>query len=213
MATATYTKTGAKASTAATLPKEVFSVEVTNHELLKVAYNAYLDNARTNNAVTKLRGQVRGGGRKPWKQKGTGRARAGSIRSPLWKGGGVTFGPSGNENYSTKISKSAKRTATKQALTLANKDGNISVIETFECKDGKTAPTVALLKKIGANRRTLIVVSEKDELVDRATRNVTDVKAVQAKYMNVYDIMNAHHIIISEKSIDIITEWLSGGKK
>jgi len=212
MATATYTKTGTKATTDAKLPKEVFSLEVENHELLKIAYNAYLDNSRSNNARTKLRGEVRGGGRKPWRQKGTGRARAGSIRSPLWRGGGITFGPSGNENYSKKISKGAKRTAIKQALSLANKAGNVSVIETFETK-GKTADTVELLKKLGAKRRTLIVVSEKDDLVDRATRNIQQVKAVQAKYLNVFDVVNAHHIIISKKSLEIIETWLSGGSK
>ena len=212
MPVATYTKSGAKASTAAKLDKNVFEVKVESHELLKVAYNAYLDNGRTNNATTKLRGEVRGGGRKPWRQKGTGRARAGSIRSPLWRGGGVTFGPTGNENYSKKLSKGAKRTATKQALSLANQGGAVSVIETFECKDGKVKPTVDLLKKIGAERRTLIVVSEKDELVDRATRNITNVKAVQAQYLNVFDIMNADNIIISKKSLDIISEWLGGDK-
>jgi large subunit ribosomal protein L4 len=92
MAVSTYTKAGAKATTAAKLDKAVFAVEVTNHELLKQAYVAYLSNAREASAVTKTRGLVRGGGRKPWKQKGTGRARFGSSRNPIWRGGGITFG-------------------------------------------------------------------------------------------------------------------------
>ena len=212
MAVATYTKSGSKATTAATLNKAVFGLEVESHELLKVAYNSYLDNGRTNNAVTKLRGEVRGGGKKPWKQKGTGRARAGSIRSPLWRGGGITFGPSGNENYSKRLSKKAKKTAIKQALSLASKADKVAVIETFECKDGKVKPTVALLGKLGADRKTLIVVSEKDALVDRATRNIANVKAVQAKYLNVFDVMNADKIVISKKALAIIDEWLGGDK-
>lgn len=213
MATATYTKAGAKASTAATLPKEVFSVEVTNHELLKTAYNAYLDNARTNNATTKLRGEVSGGGRKPWKQKGTGRARVGSIRSPLWKGGGVTFGPTGNENYTTKISKSAKRTATKQALSLSSKDGNVAVIEAFDPKEGKTKAAVELLAKLGASRRTLVVVAEKTDNQIRSTDNIPKVKLVGAKYLNVYDIMNADMIVFEKAALDIVKNWLVGGDK
>ena len=212
MATATYTKSGTKATTPAKLNKDIFELKVESHELLKIAYNAYLDNRRTNNAVTKLRGEVSGGGKKPWRQKGTGRARVCSIRSPLWRGGGITFGPTGAENYSKRISKTAKRTAIKQALSLANERGAVSVIETFECKDGKVKPTIDLLKKIGADRRTLIVVSEKDELVDRATRNIPSVKAVQAKYLNVYDVMNADHVILSKKALEIVDEWLGGSK-
>ena len=88
-----------------TLPKSVFAVEVPNHELLKLAYDAYLANNRLASATTKQRGEVRGGGKKPWRQKGTGRARFGSIRNPIWRGGGIVFGPRGNENYTKKISK------------------------------------------------------------------------------------------------------------
>ena len=82
-----------------TLPKDVFAVDVPNHELLKLAYDSYLANARLASATTKQRGEVRGGGKKPWKQKGTGRARFGSTRNPIWRGGGIVFGPRGNENY------------------------------------------------------------------------------------------------------------------
>ena len=95
MAVATYTKAGAKATTAAKLDKAVFGVDVANHELLKAAYVAYMANGRDNLAIVKTRGLVRGGGKKPWKQKGTGRARFGSTRNPIWRGGGVVFGPTG----------------------------------------------------------------------------------------------------------------------
>ena len=208
MSTNTYTKTGTKATTAAKLDKAVFEVEIKNHELIKQAYVTYLANGRENLAVTKTRGLVSGGGKKPWKQKGTGRARFGSSRVPIWRGGGITFGPTGQENYTQKLNTKAKRQAIRQALSMANTDGRISVIETFESKDGLVKPTAALLKKIGAERRTLIVVANKDELVERATRNLTDVKAVQAAYVNVFDVVNAHHIIIEKKALDIISDWL-----
>lgn len=210
MAVATYTKSGSKASAPAKLDKAVFDVEIKNHELVKQAYQTYLANGRENLSKTLRRGEVRGGGKKPWKQKGTGRARFGSIRVPIWRGGGITFGPLGEENYSKKITKSAKQTAIRQALTL-NQD-NIIVIETFECKEGKVSDTAKLLKKIGANGNVLLAVSQKDELVERATRNLPNVKAVNAKYLNVYDIMNADTIVISKKGLDIVHEWL-GVKK
>lgn len=210
MPVATYTKSGAKATTPAKLDKSVFDVEVKNHQLLKDAYLAYLANGRPNLAVAKKRGEVSGGGRKPWRQKGTGRARFGSSRNPIWTGGGVAFGPTGNENYSRKLNTSSKRTALRQALSLANKEGRIRVIETFSCPDGKVKPTLDLLKKIDATKSTLIVVSEKDALVERATRNLPEVKAVQAKYLNVFDLMNADTIVISKKAVDIVHEWLGG---
>src|ERR1700746_1524972 len=129
MAVATYTKSGTKATTAAKLDKAVFGVMPTNHVLLKEAYVAYLANGRDNLAVTKTRGLVSGGGKKPWRQKGTGRARFGSSRNPIWRGGGIAFGPTGNENYSRKISVSAKKQALRQALSLAAHEDRIKVIE------------------------------------------------------------------------------------
>jgi len=208
MAVQTFTASGAKATTAAKLSKDVFGVEVKNHQLVKQAYETYLANGRENLAVTKTRGLVRGGGKKPWKQKGTGRARFGSTRNPIWRGGGIVFGPTGEENYSKKLPVAAKRVALRQALSLANEAGKIVVIETFECKDGKVSETAKLLKKLGAERNTLIVVSEKDALVERATNNLQNVKAVNATYLNVFDIMNAHHIVLSKKALVAIEEWL-----
>lgn len=212
MAVATYTKTGTKATTAAKLDKTVFGLEVTNHELLKQAYVAYLSNGRGNDAQTLKRGEVSGGGKKPWKQKGTGRARFGSTRNPIWRGGGIAFGPTGDENYTKKLPTNAKRTAIRQALSLASTSGKLAIIETFECKEGKIAETVKLLDKIGAKGNILLVVSDKDALVERATSNLQKLKAVQAMYLNVFDILNADTIIVSQKSLDLIHEWL-GGKK
>jgi large subunit ribosomal protein L4 len=211
MSVATYTKSGTKATTPAKLDKSVFAVEVPNHDLLKSAYVAYLSNGRIGSANVKTRGLVRGGGRKPWKQKGTGRARFGSSRNPIWRGGGIVFGPTGNENYTHNMHTKAKRQALRQALTLNEK--NIIVIETFECKDGKVADTTKLLNKIGATGYVLLVVSQKDSLVDRATRNMPSVKAVQANYLNVYDILNADKLVISKKALDMIHEWLGENSK
>jgi large subunit ribosomal protein L4 len=206
MAVATYTKTGNKATTPAKLDKSVFGVEANNHESVKAAYDAYLANGRPNLAVAKTRGLVRGGGRKPHRQKGTGRARAGSRRSPLWTGGGITFGPTGQENYSKRLNVKAKRLAIRQALSM--KADNIKVIETFECKDGKVAPVVKLLNKIEAKGNVLLVVSVKDQLVNQATRNIANVKATDARYLNVHDILNADNIVMSQKALAIVSEWL-----
>ncbi len=211
MPVATFTKTGNKATTSAKLDKNVFGVEVTNHDLIHQAYVAYLANGRDNLAVTKTRGEVRGGGKKPWAQKGTGRARFGSIRVPIWRGGGITFGPTGNENYGKKLNINAKRQAIRQALSLAADANKISVVETFDCKDGTVKPTIKLLEKIGAKGNVLIVVSRKDDLVERATKNIRNVIAVHAPYLNVYDLLNADSIVISQKSLGIISDWL--GKK
>lgn len=196
--------------TTTTLSKDVFAVEVPNHELLKLAYDSYLANSRGANATTLRRGEVRGGGKKPWKQKGTGRARFGSTRNPIWRGGGIVFGPLGNENYTKKVSKTAKRVAIRQALTLANSAKKISVIDTFACPNGKTKETLKLLadNKVSSESRTLLVVSIKDDLVRRATNNLQNVKAVQANYINVYDVLNADHILISKAALPMIESWL-----
>lgn len=213
MSVATFTKAGAKATSATTLQKDIFAVEVTSHDLLQQAYLTYQSNGRTVNAKTKTRGEVSGGGRKPWKQKGTGRARFGSIRVPIWRGGGITFGPTGTENFTKKLPVSAKKNALRQALSLANKSNKISVIETFECKNGKVAETKKLLDKIGAKGQILMVVSVKDEMVVRATNNLENLKVVQATYLNVFDIMNADTIVISQKSLDLIVDWLKPAAK
>ena len=208
MSVATFTSTGTKSTTPAKLDKNVFDVEVKNHELLKQAYVTYLANGRTGAAKTKKRGEVSGGGKKPWRQKGTGRARFGSSRNPIWRGGGIAFGPTGDENYTKVLSTRSKRLALKQALSLAAKDGKISVIETFECKDGKVAPTIKLLDKMGLTGNVLMVVSVKDSLVERATRNLSNVYAIQANYLTVFDILNADHMVISKKSLEIVNKWL-----
>lgn len=194
-----------KAATTA-LPKEVFAVEVPNHELLKLAYDSFLANNRLASAHTKQRGEVRGGGKKPWKQKGTGRARFGSTRNPIWRGGGIVFGPSGNENYTKKISTTSKRVAVKQALTLAEQAGKISVDEVKTT--GKTKEIADYLAAKKLTRKVLIVVDEKTDALLRATANIQNVLVVRSTYLSVYHILNADHIVIASKAIESIKNWL-----
>lgn len=201
-------KTTATKPATVTLPKEVFAVEVNNHDLVKRAYEAYLANGRENHAVTKTRGLVSGGGKKPWQQKGTGRARVGSSRTPIWRGGGITFGPTGHENYTKTLSTAQKRQAIRQALTLSNISKNVLVTE-FSSKEGKVKDTLNFISKNKLSRRILIVVDTKDVMIDRATRNVQNVKAVQAMYLNVFDILNADHIVMTKKSVEIVKDWLT----
>lgn len=200
-------KTTAKAPAASSkLPKEVFGVEVSNHELLKLAYDSYLANARLASATTKQRGEVRGGGKKPWRQKGTGRARFGSSRNPIWRGGGIVFGPRGNENYTKKISKTAKRVAVRQALTLANEAKKI-VIEDIKTT-GKTSEVAKFLSDNKYERRVLVVVDEKSPELMRATNNIQNVLVVRAMYLNVYHILNADTIVMSPAALPVLTAWL-----
>jgi len=196
----------AKTQAKTTLPKEVFAVDVNNHELLKLAYDAYLANARTSAARTKTRGEVSGGGKKPWRQKGTGRARFGSTRNPIWRGGGIVFGPRGNENYSKKLSTQAKRQAVKQALTLADKAGKINVLDVKTT--GKTAEVVKFLSDNKFDRKTLIVVDEKTPAIIRATNNLQNVLLISTKYLSVYHILNADHIVLSAASVPTLKSWL-----
>lgn len=210
MAVATYTKSGTKATTAAKLDKAVFGTTPTNHELLKLAYTAYLANGRENNAVVKTRGLVRGGGKKPWKQKGTGRARFGSTRNPIWRSGGIVFGPTGNENYTKTVNVKAKRLAIRQALTLAADDNKLIVIEDLSAK--KTTDLAKTLAKIGATGRVLIALEHRTDDLDRAGRNLADAKVTQATYLNVFDIMNADHLVVTEAALKAITAWLGGTK-
>ena len=201
------TKAVAKAPvTTSELPKEVFGVDVNNHELLKLAYDAYLANSRTSAASTKTRGEVRGGGKKPWKQKGTGRARFGSSRNPIWRGGGIVFGPRGNENYSKRITTQSKRVAVKQALTLADQAGKINVIDVKTT--GKTSEIVKFLADNKFERKTLIVVDTKTPAIIRSTNNVQSVLLVSTKYLSVYHILNADHIVLSTESIPTLKSWL-----
>lgn len=193
----------------AALPKSVFEVDVPNHELLKLAYDAFLANSRQASATTKTRGEVRGGGKKPWKQKGTGRARFGSTRNPIWRHGGIVFGPRGNENYSKKLSKTSKHVALRQALTLANQDKKILVSDIKTT--GKTTEVAKFLaaKKCSEKDRVLLVVDEKTPELMRATNNLANALLVRAQYLSVYYILNADKIVITPAAVKAVESWLA----
>lgn len=196
----------------ATLPKSVFAVEVPNHQLLKLAYDAFLANGRQASATTLQRGEVRGGGKKPWKQKGTGRARFGSSRNPIWRGGGIVFGPRGNENYKLKLSKTAKLVAVRQALTLADQAKKIIVADVKTT--GKTAEIAKFFEdqKFHKDAKVLIVVDEKTPAIMRATNNIENALLVRANYLSVYYILNADKIVISPAAVKAVEAWLGGAK-
>ena len=209
MAIQTFTKAGVKSTSPAKLDKSVFGVAIANHDLLKQAYVAYLANGRGNNAKTKSRGEVSGGGKKPWRQKGTGRARFGSSRNPIWRGGGIAFGPTGNENYSHDLSTRQKRQAVRQALTMAaGSDNKLVIIEDIIIKDAKTATAAAFFKKIGVQGSTLVVVDAKSDELSRSVSNLTDIKLVDARYLTVYDILNATTVVITTAALSRMSAWL-----
>ena len=197
----------------ATLDKDIFGLAVENHELVKLAYDAYLANSRSSHAKTLKRGEVRGGGKKPWKQKGTGRARFGSTRNPIWRHGGVAFGRTGEENFTKKISRSSKLLAVRQALSMKNADKAVMVLPAETKVDGKTKTAAKILKDLKLEGKyVLAVVSEKTPEVLRSTNNLADVKVVRSTYLNVFDIMNADVIVFSEAGHKATVKWLKGDK-
>jgi large subunit ribosomal protein L4 len=191
------------------LSKDVFGIEVTNHELLKLAYDSQLAARREASAVTKRRGEVRGGGKKPWKQKGTGRARFGSSRNPIWRGGGIVFGPLGVENYTKTISTSSKRVALRQALSLASKAKKITITDVKTT--GKTREIADFLKKnkLEETRRVLMVVDDKTPELTRATKNVPSVMLVRATYLSVVHILDADMIVMTPAAVKAVETWLA----
>jgi large subunit ribosomal protein L4 len=194
------------------LNKEIYSLEVKNHELLKQAYDTYLANSRSSHAKTLKRGEVSGGGKKPWKQKGTGRARFGSTRNPIWRHGGVAFGRTGEENFSKKVAKNSKKLAVRQALSLKKADKAIFVSD-FKVT-GKTKDFVKILEDLKLeNKAVLAVVNEKTDELLRSTDNLMNVKLVRATYLNVFDIMNADAIIFDNAGLKAAETWLLGEAK
>jgi large subunit ribosomal protein L4 len=202
-----YSKTGAKHETAVKLDAAIFGLEA-NHDLVGQAYRTYLANGRSAQASTLKRGAVQGGGKKPWRQKGTGRARVGSIRVPNWRGGGVVFGPTGSENYTLSLNVRMKRLAIRQALSLRAAANDIVILDEFTSTDGKVKSTVELLGKLNLTGKILLAVDAKTDLLERATRNLAGLKVVSAKYLNVYEIMNADKIALTQAALDIVNDWL-----
>ena len=198
----------------ATLNKDIFGLTVENHELVKLAYDAYLANSRSSHAKTLKRGEVRGGGKKPWKQKGTGRARFGSTRNPIWRHGGVAFGRTGEENFTKKMAKSSKRLAVRQVLSMKNAEKAVFVLDKEVQLTGKTKDAVKVLKDMKLeDKNVLAVAAEKTPEVLRSTNNLPNVKLVRATYLNVFDIMNADAIVFSEAALKATENWLIGEEK
>lgn len=199
----------------ATLNKDIFGLKVENHELVKLAYDAYLANSRSSHAKTLKRGEVRGGGKKPWRQKGTGRARFGSTRNPIWRHGGVAFGRTGNENFTKKISKQAKRQAICQALSMKNAEKAVIALDKpVTGITGKTKDAVKLMKEYKLeDKNVLAVVKEKTPEILRSSNNLPNVKVVRATYLNVFDIMNADAIVIGQSAMKELESWLTGKEK
>ena len=198
----------------ATLNKDIFGLDVENHELVKLAYDAYLANSRSSHAKTLKRGEVRGGGKKPWRQKGTGRARFGSTRNPIWRHGGVAFGRTGEENFTKKLAKNSKRLAVRQALSMKNADKAVFVLDKEVKLTGKTKDAVKVLKDMKLDgKNVLAVAAEKTPEVLRSTNNLPNVKLVRATYLNVFDIMNADAIVFSEAALKATENWLIGEEK
>ena len=196
------------------LNKDIFGLIVENHELVKLAYDTYLANSRSSHAKTLKRGEVRGGGKKPWKQKGTGRARFGSTRNPIWRHGGVAFGRTGNENFTKKIARSSKQLAIRQALSMKNADKEVFVLDKDVKLTGKTKDAVKVLKDMKLEgKNVLAVANEKTPEVLRSTNNLPNVKLVRATYLNVFDIMNADAIVFSEEALKSVEKWLIGEEK
>ena len=191
------------------LNKDIFNLEVENHELLKLTYDAYLANSRSSHAKTLKRGEVSGGGKKPWKQKGTGRARFGSTRNPIWRHGGVAFGRTGEENFTKKVSKSAKKLAIRQALSLKNAEKAVLVLDPKYKLTGKTKDGAKILKYLKLEDKfVLAVVAEKTPEILCSTNNLENVKLVRATYLNTFDILNADAIIFGQKALESAEAWL-----
>jgi len=187
------------------LDASVFGVEVNNQAMFD-AVQVYLSNRRQGTAKTKVRHEVSGGGKKPWRQKGTGRARAGSSRSPIWVGGGTVFGPDGKQNHKLSQNKSEHALALRSALTLKAKEGLV-VCENFDVEP-KTKAGVEALKALKAGKKVLLVVNEINEKVSFATRNIQGLKVVEPSNVSVYDLLDVNTLIATADSIKAVEEEL-----
>ena len=184
----------------------IFGVEI-NQDLMHKVVVSQLANRRQGTVATKNRAMVRGGGRKPWRQKGTGRARQGSIRSPQWVGGGVVFGPTPRD-FSYRLPKKARRAALKSALSAKVQAGTLLCL-TLVVEQPKTKTMVAILNALGVDRKPLVVTSEWDRNVELSTRNIPGAVVAKSQGLNVYDILNANKMVITKDAILKLEEVLA----
>ena len=188
------------------LKEEIFGVRTRAH-LLHQTVVMQLNNRRAGTAATKSKGFVRGGGKKPWRQKGTGRARAGSIRSPLWVGGGTIFGPQ-PKDYSFRMPRKARREALLSALSLKHGDGKIIVVDKLELEEAKTKLMVKVLTELKV-ASALLVIAQPDEKIERSSRNIPALKVLRVEGLNVYDLLRYEHLILTEGALKLLEERLA----
>jgi large subunit ribosomal protein L4 len=187
------------------LSDAVFGVDV-NEAAMHQAVLAYLSNQRLGTAKVKTRTEVRGGGRKPWRQKGTGRARHGSIRSPIWRGGGIVFGPDGQRNYKQVMPKKLKRLAMKSALTVKVNSGSLIVLDELTMDAPKTKEIATMLGNLKTGRKVLIVTGTTQINVVKSARNIPGIKTTNAGQLNVYDILNTDNLVITRDAVTQVEE-------
>ncbi len=188
------------------LNEAIFGAKTRAH-LLHQTIVMQLANRRAGSASTKSKGFVRGGGKKPWRQKGTGRARAGSIRSPIWVGGGTTFGPQPRD-YSYRLPRTARREALLSALSLKNRDGKIIVVDKFELEEAKTKLMVKALAELKVES-AVIVIPQSDEKIERSARNLPKIKVLRVDGLNVYDLLRYDHLILTHAALQRLEERLA----
>lgn len=189
-----------KTTGSVSLPQNIFG-QIPNKNLLAQAVRVYIANSIPKTAHTKTRGEVRGGGAKPWRQKGTGRARAGSKRSPLWVGGGITFGPR-SKDVKLVLPQKMKHKALIHALSQKAKSGNIKVISNIEKIPAKTKPVASLLKNLEVKKSALLVVSQKNQNLKLATRNISNLSVNTPQNLNAYEILKINELLLSKEAID-----------
>lgn len=188
------------------LAPSVFEAEIKPH-LVRDVVVWQLARRRRGTSKTKERCEVKGGGQKPWRQKGLGRARAGSIRSPLFRGGGTTFGPRPRD-YSYNVSKKVRKSALVSSLSARAKDGAVIVLDKLELDEPKTKKAVATLTALGLDGKALVIINGRNDNVELSFRNIHGVKIIQAEGLNVYDILNHDHIVFTQDALDKIQERL-----
>lgn len=186
------------------LKEEIFGVEV-RKDILHRVVTMQLANRRVGTASTKTRSEVSGGGIKPWRQKGTGRARHGSIRSPIWTGGGIVFGPH-PRSYRFSIPKKIKRLAMKSALSSKVQDNEIIVLDEIRMDQPKTKEFAKILDNLKVDKKALIVLANKDENVQKSARNIPGVKTTLVNTLNVYDILNCERLILTKEAVEKVEE-------
>lgn len=190
------------------LADSVFNTSVNEHAVHQVV-TSQLAKIRKGTASTKTRSEVRGGGKKPWRQKGTGRARAGSIRSPLWVGGGITFGPK-PRSYDKKIPKKVKKLALRSILTDKLNNERIIVLDNLKFDQPKTSQMVELLESLKLDgAKVVIVIAEKDANIYLSARNIPGVKTLVVEALNAYDLLNNEYLIIANEAVEKIEEVLT----